>query len=85
MHPGPVLFFPLFDRQNLAAKVRELQKFLLNFLQPFLPLPVRDLGLGRMSAPKPVLLIQLLNLGNLRPQTPDLIPQNLKMIHTLLG
>ena len=57
-------------------EVRELQKFLLNFLQAFLSLPVRDLGLGGVAAPKPVLLIQLLNLGNLRPQTPDLFPQN---------
>lgn len=57
MHSRPVLFFPLFDRKDFVSQARELEKFLLNFLQAFLPLPVRHLRLGCMPAPKPILLI----------------------------
>jgi hypothetical protein len=32
MQAGTVLFFPSFDRQNSAAKVRQLGQFLLNSL-----------------------------------------------------
>lgn len=85
MQAGTVLFFPLLDGKNLAAEVRELDEFLLDFLQAFLPLAVSDLGLGLVPAAKPIVLVQLLNLGYLRSETPYLFPKNIDVIHTALG
>jgi hypothetical protein len=53
MQSGAVLCFPLFDRENSWAKVNELDQFLLDFLQPFVPLAVSDLSLGSIAALTP--------------------------------
>jgi len=45
-----VLFFPLFDRENSLAKAGELDEFLLDRLQPFKPLAVRDVSLCLIAA-----------------------------------
>ena len=71
-----MLFFHLFDRMNFPAQVGELGKLLLNGLQPLVSLAVRDLGFRIVPALQPVLLVQLLNLGNLNPETSDLFPKN---------
>ena len=41
-----MLIVHLFDRKNLATKTSELGQFLLNCLQPLLPLTMRDLCLS---------------------------------------
>ena len=81
MHPGPVLFLHLFDRPHLPPEASKLRKLLLNSLEPFLPLPVRHLSMLLIALVSPIPFVQLVNLGNLHPQTPNLFPQNLKMIH----
>ncbi len=43
---------------------------------------MRDVSIGLISLLTPVLLVQRLNLSNLHPETPNLFPQNLKMIHS---
>jgi hypothetical protein len=78
-----MLFFHLFYRMNSAAKICELRKFMLNGLQPFMPLVVSALSLWSISAPKPKLLIQLLNVSDLRSETPNLVPKNPYMIHII--
>lgn len=50
MQTGTVLFFPLFDRENSLAKAGELDEFLLDRLQPFKPLAVRDVSLCLIAA-----------------------------------
>ena len=81
MQSGAVLLLRLFYRTNLPAKAGELGKFLLDSLQPFLPLAVRDLSIWVISALTPILLVQFLNLRNLHSETPDLFPQNFEVIH----
>jgi len=46
MQTGTVGFFHLLDQMNPATKVADMGKFLLNFLQPFMPLAVSHLSLG---------------------------------------
>ena len=41
-----------------------------------------DFSLRAIPALKPILLVQLLNLSDLQPETPDLFPENYKVIHT---
>ena len=69
-----MLFLHLFYGKNLAAKAGELRKFLLDRLQPFLPLPVRDLSSRLISVVTPIPFVQLVNLGNLHPEPPNLFP-----------
>jgi len=55
-----VVFLHLLDRTNSSAKVSELGKFLLDFLQPLVPLAVIDLRLCVVSAFTSILSVQLL-------------------------
>lgn len=82
MQPGAVLFLHLFYGTNLPAEAGELRKFLLDGLQPFLPLAMRDVSIGFISVLTPILLVRRLNLSNLHPETPDLFPENFEVIHT---
>jgi len=52
-----MLFPHLFCRNDSAAKVCELRKFLLDGLQPFMPLAVSDVILCPALASSPKLLI----------------------------
>jgi hypothetical protein len=84
MQPRAVLFFPLFDRQNSSAKVSELGEFLLDGLQPFMPLAVSDLSLCFILTPtprKPILIVQLLKVCDLVAETPDLFAKDFEVIH----
>lgn len=81
MHPGAVLFLHLFNGTHLPPESSKLRKLLLNSLQPLLPVPVRDLRIRLISLVTPIPLVQIVDLSNLHPQTPDLFPKNLKMIH----
>ena len=57
MQPGAVFFLHLFCRNNPAAKVCELNKLMLDCLQPFIPLFVSDLKIYSIPAVVPKLLI----------------------------
>ena len=81
MQTGPVLFLHLFDRPHFPPQSGKLRKFLLNSLEPLLPVPVRHLSMLLIALVPPIPFVQLVNLGNLHPQTPNFFPQNLKMIH----
>ena len=72
MQTGEVLSFPLFHRENSSAKVSELAEFLLDGLEPFMPLAVSDLSLGFVSSFTSILVVQLLKAGNLSTKTPNL-------------
>ena len=52
-----MLFLHLLRRNNLATKVCESYKLMLDRLQPFVPLPVSDLSICSIPALTPKLLI----------------------------
>ena len=76
-----MLFLHLLDRMNSSAKISELGKFLLDFLQPLVPLAVSDLRLCVVSAFTSILPVQLLKLPNLSAETTDLFPKDFEVIH----
>jgi len=78
-----VLVFHLFDRKNLATQACELGKFLLNCLQPFLPLLLSEPGLCSITISSPILFVRPLNVSDLITETPYLFPKNLKVIHSI--
>ena len=78
-----MLCFPLFDRENSSAKASELGKFLLDGLQPLMPLTVSDLSLWFISTSKPKSVVQLLNLSDLGAETPNLFAKHFEVIHTV--
>lgn len=57
MQTGAMLFLHLFHRANSSAKVCELGEFLLDCLQPLVPLAVSDLSLDPISALTSILLV----------------------------
>ena len=65
MQQGAVFFRHLF----FTAQGSELGKFLLDCLQPFMPLAVSALRLASIPVLTSVGLIQLLNVSDLRSQT----------------
>ncbi len=83
MQTDTVLLFHLLDGTNSSAKVSELGEFLLDCLQPFMPLAVSDLRLCFISALTPILVIQFLKVSDLNAETPDLFPKHCQMIHTI--
>jgi hypothetical protein len=54
---GTILFFHLLNRKNPAAKISDLGKFLLDCLQPFMPLAVSNLSLCPDPFSKAIFLI----------------------------
>ncbi len=81
LQPGAIFFSSLIDRHNRPSQRRQLTQFFLDILQPFVPLSVRDLVHGAIALLPPILFILLLNLGDFRPQTHDLVLKNSEMIH----
>jgi hypothetical protein len=73
---GLGLFIDLFRQNNSTAKVCELHKLMLNFLQPLTPLSMSELNTCFVPAVTPILLIRLLNVSDLHPETPNLVPKN---------
>jgi hypothetical protein len=71
----------LFHRKNFAPQACELGKFLLNRLQPFMPLTVSVLGLGFIPLSKPIVMVHLLNVSNLGTKATYLFPKNIEVIH----
>lgn len=56
-YAGAVLFLHLFHGAHAAAEVGELGKFLLDGLEPFMPLAVSDLSLRFVPALTAILLV----------------------------
>lgn len=81
MQTGTLLFFYLINRMNPAPKVTDLNKFLLDGLQPFLPFAVSDLSLCAVPSLKAIFLIQLLNLSDLGAETGNLVTKDFCVIH----
>jgi hypothetical protein len=77
-----MLFPHLLNRKSSVTQLGELDKFFLNLLQSFLPVAVSDGGFRSLLASKPILLTQLLNVSDFRPETRYLFPKNFKMIHS---
>jgi len=77
-----MLFLHLFHRTNSSAKVSELREFLLDCLQPLVPLAVIDLSLYFISVLTPVSIVQLSNLRDLGAETPNFFAKHCEMIHT---
>ena len=76
MQTGEVLSFPLFHRENSSAKVSELAEFLLDGLEPFMPLAVSDLSLCFVVALTPIPIVQFLKVCDLGAETPDFFTKN---------
>lgn len=71
-----VLFPYLTDRHHGSAEGGQTTEFLLDFLEPFMPLPVRDLVRGSIALSLPILLVQLMDFSNLSPQAHNLFLKN---------
>jgi len=76
MQTGEVLSFPLFHRENSSAKVSELAEFLLDGLEPFMPLAVSDLSFCSVVALTPILIVQFLKVCDLGAEMPDFFTKN---------
>ena len=71
-----MFFLHLLRRNNSAPKVCQLNKLMLNRLQPFISLSVSDLNFGSTLALTPKPLVRFLNLGNLKSEAPNLVAKN---------
>ena len=71
-----MLLFHLFDRADSSAKVGQLGQFLLDGLQPFMPLAMCNLGLCVPSALTPIFMIQFLEVSDLDAETANLFPKH---------
>ena len=71
LQPGAVLFSSLVDRDHRPAQRSQTTQFLLDILQPLMPLPVRNLVCRPIPRLPPVLLVQLVDFRDLGPQTPN--------------
>ena len=78
-----MLLLHLFDRENSSAKIGELGKLLLDFLQALVPPAVSDLRLSIVSAFTSILAVQLLQLRDLIAETADLFPKDFEVIHVV--
>ncbi len=76
MQAGAVLFAYLIYGHHGAAQPSQTAEFLLDFLEPFMPLPVSHLVRGSMVLLLPILLVQLMDLSDLRPQAHDFFPKD---------
>lgn len=61
----------LIHGHNGAAQRSHTPEFLLDFLQPFMPLPVSNLVRGCITLSLPVLLVQFMNLSDFSSQAHD--------------
>lgn len=83
VHPRGGLFLDRLCRNNWAAKVCQLHKLMLDSLESLVPPSVSDLDIRFIPAVMPELLIQLLNVGYLHSEPPNLVSKNLQMIHVI--
>ena len=78
-----MLFLHLFYRTNSPAKVGNFCEFLLDCFQPLMSLAMSNLSLRVISAAAPsILVVQLLQLGDLGAESGDLFPKHFQVIHS---
>jgi hypothetical protein len=83
MRTGTVVRFHLFHGKNPATQITDPGEFLLDYLQPFMPLAMSDLRLGSMPLAPSVFLIQFLNVYDLGTETRNLFAKHFQVIHTI--
>jgi hypothetical protein len=83
MQTVAMLLSHLFDGANASAKVSKLSQFLLDCLQPFMPLAMGNLGLCVTSTLAPICTIQFLKLSDLHAETANFFSKHCKMIHAI--
>ena len=83
MQAGTLFFLDLFHGTNASAEISELTEFLLDRLQTFMPLAVRNLSLRFVSAVTPVLGVQHLEVRDLLTEPRNLFAKNCQVIHTV--
>jgi len=71
-----VFFTPLVYRHHGPSQRCQLAQFLLDILEPFVPLTMGYLVHGAIALLTPVLLILLVNFGDFRSKTHDLVLEN---------
>ncbi len=76
MQPGLVLRFPLFNRENFSSEVCELHQFLLDRLQPLVPLAVSDLSLCFVSTFTSIPMVQFLKVCDLAAEICNLFAKH---------
>ena len=81
MRRGAVFFLDLLNRKNSPSEVRELGEFLLDGLQPLVPLAVSDLRLGFVAALTPVPVVQFLKVRDLGTESRNLFAKHCQVIH----
>lgn len=67
LQTGAILFSSLIYRHDGPSQRRQLTQFLLDILEPFMSLPVRNLVQRSIALLTSILLVQLVNLGNFCP------------------
>ena len=72
-----------FHGLNFSTEVAQLGEFALNGLQTLVPLAVSFLGLGPVPIAVTVLLVQILNVGDLRSEPRNLFAKDFQMIHAI--
>ena len=78
-----MLFLHLLNGTNSTPKTSEQREFLLDFQQPFLPLPVINMRLRILTPFPSIPLIQFLKLGDFGPKPGNLFAKYLEMLHPL--
>jgi hypothetical protein len=77
-----VLLLHLFDGTDSPAEVGNFCEFLLDCFQPLMPLAMGNLSLRFISVAPSILVVQLLQLGDLGAQSGNLFPKHFQMVHT---
>jgi hypothetical protein len=83
MQAAGALFSYRFNGLNFSTEVAQLGEFALNGLQTLVPLAVSFLGLGPVPIAVTVLLVQILNVGDLGSEPRNLFAEDFQMIHAI--
>ena len=78
-----MLFPHLLNGEIFLTEAGESDEFFLNLLQTPLPLSVSGYSLRSVLRSKPILVIQFLDVCDLRPETRNLFAKDFKMVHNL--
>lgn len=79
-----MLFLHLLNRPNSPAKIGNFYELLLDCFQPLVPVGVGNLGLRVITAvATSVLVVQLLQLGDLGTETGDFVAKHFEVVHTI--
>jgi hypothetical protein len=76
-----VLFLHLLNRTNSSAEISKLVEFLLDFLQPLVPLAMGELRLGVLSGFTSILLVPFFKLRDFGTEKSNLFAKDFEVIH----